>query len=89
MTTLRVGDAPAVMHMGIDANGRRVALWIQACLPHPLGGLHAHHVGRCQVRAAPGCRNGLALHEFQHGVTGLAQPALVACPAHSLTNAGS
>src|SRR3546814_7344695 len=48
---LRVEDPPSVTHMGVDANRGRVASWILSGLPHPLGGFHAHHVGRRQVRA--------------------------------------
>src|SRR3546814_11915380 len=74
--------------MGVDANRGRVASWILSGLPHPLGGFHAHHVGRRQVRATP-CRcNGVPLHELQHRVAGLTQATLVPGPTHGLTDAG-
>ena len=51
---------PPVFTWGVDSNGRCVAPGIKPGLPHPFGGLHAHHVRRCQIGppqvAAIGCR---------------------------------
>jgi len=85
---LRMEDAPAVPHVGVDADRRRITPRIQPGLPHPFGGLHAHHVRGRQIRPAPGGGDRVPLHEFQHSLAGLAQAPLVPRPAHSLADAG-
>src|ERR1019366_10439922 len=42
---LRMEDAPAGEYMAIDTDRRSLSAWIDACLPNPLSGLQAHHVG--------------------------------------------
>ncbi len=76
-------DAPPVFYMGVDSNGRCVAPRIKPGLPHPFGGLHAHHVRRCQIGPPPGGGNRVSLHEFQHSLAGLAQTPFVPRPAHT------
>src|SRR3989442_1339510 len=68
---LRMEDAPPVFYMGVDSNGRCVAPRIKPGLPHPFGGLHGHHVRRCQIGPPPGGGNRVSLHEFQHSRAGL------------------
>jgi hypothetical protein len=46
---LRMEDAPARQHMRVDPDGRRLAAWIESCLPNPLPGLQAHHIGGGQI----------------------------------------
>ena len=42
-------DSPSVFYMGVNSNGRCVAPGIEPGLPHPFGGLHAHHVRGRQI----------------------------------------
>src|SRR5450755_5073424 len=42
---LCIKDAPTRQHMPMNPDGRRLAAWIDTCLPNPLLGLKAHHVG--------------------------------------------
>src|SRR6266481_9227715 len=61
---LRMEDAPSGEYMAIDADGRGLWAWINACLPNSLSGLQAHHVGGGQIRATPGRRDRMLSHEI-------------------------
>ncbi len=49
---LRMEDAPTGEDMTVDADERGLSAWIDACLPNPLSGLQAHHVGGRQGQAS-------------------------------------
>jgi hypothetical protein len=85
---LRMEDAPAGQHMAIDTDGRSLSAWIEACLPNPLSGLQAHHIGGGQIRATPGRRDRMLPRESEHRGAGVCEASFVTGPAHRLPDAG-
>src|ERR1019366_6013725 len=74
---LRIEDAPAIPHMRIDPNGRRLATRIESCLPDALTSLQTHHVGGGQIRTTPGCRDRMTMHVAQDCGTSFGQSSFV------------
>ena len=81
---LGMEDPPAIADVRIQAHRGGLPTRVEPCLPDALGGLEAHHVGGSQIGAAPRGRDGMAMHEREHGTAGLGEPAFVCCPAHRL-----
>src|SRR5450631_3382175 len=79
---LRIENPPPISHMSVNADGGCLTTWIEACLPHPLPGLQAHHVGGGQIGATPGRGDRMPMHVSQDRGTGLGKAALVTGPAH-------
>ena len=85
---LRVGDAPSIARMRIEADGGCESTRFVAGR-QIRAGLHAHHVGGRQIGSTPGRGYRMAMHKGEHGAAGLCEASLVARPLHGLrTEAG-
>jgi hypothetical protein len=86
---LGMEDPPAISNVRIESHRGSPPTRVEPSLPDTLGGLEAHHVRRGQVRTAPRARDGVAMHECEHGATGLGEPSFVGSPAHRLPDGGA